>query len=65
MIASVQTEGISGYEFTGLMLAWAAEETAAGEAAQAGAGACGPVEAFGLDRFEAGCAECGIKRSVG
>jgi len=65
VIARVQTEGISGYEFTGLILAWAAEATAAGEAAQAGAGAFGPVEAFGLDRFEAGAAECGIKRSVG
>jgi short subunit dehydrogenase-like uncharacterized protein len=64
VLERVQTEGISGYEFTGLMLAWAAEATAAGEAAQAGAGSFGPVEAFGLDRFEAGCAECGIARSV-
>ena len=63
IIATVGTEGISGYEFTGLILAWAAEETAAGRAAQAGAGARGPVEAFGLDRLEAGCAECGIARS--
>ncbi len=65
VIERVQTDGVSGYEFTGLMLAWAAEATAAGHAAQAGAGALGPVEAFGLDRFEAGCAECGIKRSAG
>jgi short subunit dehydrogenase-like uncharacterized protein len=63
VIERVQTEGVSGYTFTGLMLAWAAEATAGGEAGQAGAGAVGPVEAFGLDRFEAGCAECGIKRS--
>ena len=48
IIATVGTEGISGYEFTGLILAWAAEATA-GRAAQAGAGARGPVEAFGLD----------------
>ena len=64
ILKRVQTEGISGYEFTGLMLAWAAQATAAGQAAQAGAGALGPVEAFGLDRFEAGVAECGIKRAV-
>ena len=49
----------------GRFLAWAAEATARGEAAEAGAGARGPVEAFGLDRLEAGCAESGIKRSVG
>ncbi len=63
VVSRVQTGGISGYEFTGLMLAWAAEETAAGRAAESGAGALGPVEAFGLERFEAGCAECGIERS--
>ncbi len=65
VIATVGTEGISGYEFTGLFLAWAAEATSKGEAAQAGAGARGPVEAFGLDRLESGCAESGIKRSDG
>ena len=65
VIATVGTDGISGYEFTGLFLAWAAEATSKGEAAQAGAGALGPVEAFGLDRLEAGCEECGIKRSDG
>ena len=65
VVTTVGTAGISGYEFTGLILAWAAEATARGEAAQAGAGALGPVEAFGLDRLESGCAECGIKRSDG
>jgi short subunit dehydrogenase-like uncharacterized protein len=65
VIATVGTAGTSGYEFTGLFLAWAAEATAKGEASQAGAGARGPVEAFGLDRLEAGCAECGIKRADG
>ena len=63
VVATVGTNGVSGYEFTGSVLAWAAEETAAGRAAQAGAGARGPVEAFGLDRLEAGCAECGIART--
>jgi len=65
VIATVGTGGISGYEFTGLFLAWAAEATSKGEAAEAGAGARGPVEAFGLRGLEAGCAECGIKRSDG
>jgi hypothetical protein len=65
VIASVGTGGISGYEFTGLFLAWAAEATAKGEATQAGAGALGPVEAFGLDGLTAGCEECRIKRSEG
>lgn len=65
VLSRVQIEGINGYEFSGLMLAWAAEATAAGKAAQAGAGARGPVEAFGLDRLEAGVAECGISKSVG
>ena len=65
VVATVGTEGVSGYEFTGLFLAWAAEATAKGEAAQAGAGARGPVEAFGLDRLEAGCVEAGIRRSDG
>ncbi|MDX6587208.1 MAG: hypothetical protein QOI31_1681 [Solirubrobacterales bacterium] len=65
VIATAGADGISGYEFTGLFLAWAAEATANGEAGRAGAGARGPVEAFGLDRLEAGCADSGIKRSVG
>lgn len=64
VIATVNTRGVSGYEFTGLILAWAAEATSKGQAAGAGAGARGPVEAFGLERLEAGCAECGIKRSA-
>jgi short subunit dehydrogenase-like uncharacterized protein len=65
VLARVETRGINGYEFSGLVLAWAAEQTAAGKAAQAGPGARGPVEAFGLDRLEAGVAECGISRDSG
>jgi short subunit dehydrogenase-like uncharacterized protein len=65
VIATVGTGGVSGYEFTGLFLAWAAEATANGEAGQAGAGSRGPVEAFGLERLEAGVAESGISRSDG
>ncbi len=63
VLSRVETEGINSYEFSGRVLAWAAEATAAATAAQVGAGARGPVEAFGLARLEAGVAECGISRS--
>ena len=41
------------------MLAWAAERVASGDAT--GAGALGPVEAFGVDLLEAGVRECGLR----
>ena len=44
VISSVVLEGGDGYEFSGAMLAWAAERVLAGEAR--GTGALGPVEAF-------------------
>jgi short subunit dehydrogenase-like uncharacterized protein len=61
-LAGVRLEGINGYEFSGNVLAWAAERVAAGEGA--GTGALGPVEAFGLEPLEAGVAECGIARPI-
>ena len=54
----VHLKGVDGYTFTGRMLAWAAEQAAAGNLK--GAGALGPVEAFGLDTLVAGVAEAGI-----
>ena len=57
-LASVRLAGINGYEFSGNVLAWAAERVAAGDARESGA--LGPVEAFGIDQLEAGVAECGI-----
>jgi hypothetical protein len=57
-VARVQLEGINGYVFTGNALAWAAEQVAGGRAS--GAGALGPVEAFGVDALAAGVRECGI-----
>jgi hypothetical protein len=60
VLATVRTEGVNGYTFTGESLAWAAEQIAAGRSQ--GAGALGPVEAFGLEALEAGVAECGISR---
>jgi hypothetical protein len=60
-LATVRLSGINGYEFSGKILAWTAERLAAGKAE--GAGALGPVEAFGIDQLEAGVAECGISPS--
>ena len=59
-LASVELRGVSGYEFTGRILAWGASRALA-EGMRA-SGAIGPVEAFGLDVLEDGCAEAGIAR---
>ena len=59
-LAEVRVEGVNGYDFTGRILAWGAERAAA--SGLAGAGALGPVEAFGLDELERGTAEAGIER---
>jgi hypothetical protein len=60
-LASVTVTGVNGYDFTGRILAWGAARAA--DAGMRAAGALGPVEAFGLDELEAGCAEAGISRS--
>jgi hypothetical protein len=59
-LASVELRGPNGYDFTAGSLAWGAATARAG--GLNGAGALGPVEAFGLDELEAGCAEAGLKR---
>ncbi|HEY3189481.1 MAG TPA: saccharopine dehydrogenase NADP-binding domain-containing protein [Solirubrobacteraceae bacterium] len=59
-LATVHLEGANGYDFTGDMLAWASERMR--EGALRGAGALGPVEAFGLDPLREGAAEAGITR---
>ncbi len=59
-LASVEVRGANAYDFTGRMLAWGAATAAA--SGLRGAGALGPVEAFGLDELEAGCGEAGIER---
>ena len=56
----MRLEGPNGYDLTAAFLAWGAE-TAAGGGLQ-GTGALGPVDGFGLDALEAGCAEAGIAR---
>jgi short subunit dehydrogenase-like uncharacterized protein len=60
LLAEARVAGVDGYTFTGRMLAWGAMRAA--EGAIAGAGALGPVEAFGLDELERGCAEAGLTR---
>jgi short subunit dehydrogenase-like uncharacterized protein len=60
-LASVVLEGGDPYDFTAGFLAWAAQEAASGRGVS-GVGGLGPVEAFGLDRLEAGVAEAGLRR---
>ena len=62
-LSEVHLKGIDGYTFTGRMLAWAAERAAS--VGLKGAGALGPVDAFGLDELVKGCAEAGIAEEVG
>jgi short subunit dehydrogenase-like uncharacterized protein len=59
-LAQAVLEGPNGYDLTGRFLAWGAERAAAGELH--GTGALGPVDGFGLDALEAGCAEAGLRR---
>jgi short subunit dehydrogenase-like uncharacterized protein len=59
-LAQVRLEGRNGYDLTAGFLAWGAQTAAAG--GLQGAGALGPVDAFGLDELERGCAEAGIAR---
>ena len=59
-LSAVEVNGPNGYELTARMLAWGGAHAAA-HGLEA-SGALGPVEAFGLDAFEAGCAEAGLAR---
>jgi short subunit dehydrogenase-like uncharacterized protein len=60
-LAEVHLSGTDGYDFTASFLAWAAQRAAGGNRPHA-VGAVGPVEAFGLDALEQGCAAAGIRR---
>jgi len=60
MLTRVILEGPNGYTLTAAFLAWGASN--ARERGLAGSGALGPVDAFGLDELEAGCAEAGLSR---
>jgi short subunit dehydrogenase-like uncharacterized protein len=59
-LAEVHFAGIEGYEFTAAILAWCANQVAAGRLNASGA--LGPVEAFGFDELERGCCEAGVTR---
>jgi short subunit dehydrogenase-like uncharacterized protein len=59
-LADVRLEGTNFYDLTAHLLAWGAQ-TAAARGLQ-GVGALGPVDGFGLEALEAGCAEAGLAR---
>ncbi len=59
-LAAVKLSGVNPYEFTAAALAWGAQ--AAADGGLQGAGALGPVDAFGLEALVRGCAEAGIAR---
>ena len=60
-LAEVRLKGGNGYTFTGEILAWGA--VTAASRGLAATGAIGPVEAFGVEALEGGCAESGIQRA--
>ena len=59
-LAAVNLSGVNPYDFTAAVLAWGAQ--AAADGGLQGAGALGPVDAFGLEALVRGCAEAGIAR---
>ena len=56
-LATVNLVGADPYEFTGAFVAWAARRHVSG------AGALGPIEAYGLEALEAGAREAGLQRA--
>jgi hypothetical protein len=60
-VAEVHLSGADGYAFTAEFMAWAARAAAARRIN--GTGAIGPVEAFGLEELERGCAVAGLSRT--
>jgi short subunit dehydrogenase-like uncharacterized protein len=58
-LASVKLDGPNPYDLTGKVVGWAAEQAATG--AISGAGAMGPVEAFGLEELRAACETIGLR----
>jgi short subunit dehydrogenase-like uncharacterized protein len=59
-LAAVELSGSEPYALTAGIMAWAARRAAG--AGVEGAGALGPVQAFGLDALEEGCREAGLER---
>lgn len=62
-LSRVVLRGPDPYTFTADLLAWGAIE--ASEGRLRGTGALGPVEAFGLDELEHGCAQAGLTATEG
>jgi short subunit dehydrogenase-like uncharacterized protein len=56
-LAAVRLRGVNPYDFTAAILAWGAQ--AAAQGGLRGTGALGPVDGFGLEALERGCAEAG------
>ena len=61
-LSEVHVTGVDGYTFTGKILAWGAEQAAAG--GLRGVGALGPADGFGLDALVEGCRQAGIAEEV-
>jgi short subunit dehydrogenase-like uncharacterized protein len=57
-LSEVHLTGVNGYDFTAAILAWGADRAAT--RGLIGTGALGPVDAFGLNRLEAACANAGL-----
>jgi NAD(P)-dependent dehydrogenase (short-subunit alcohol dehydrogenase family) len=55
-VAAVNLVGTDGYDFTASFVTWAAQQDATG------AGALGPVRAYGLEALEEGVRQAGIER---
>ena len=62
-LAEVHLTGVDGYTFTGRVLAWGAQRAA--EGGLQGAGALGPVDAFGLVALTDGCRWAGLEEEGG
>ncbi|MDP4716077.1 MAG: hypothetical protein NWS04_09560, partial [Candidatus Nanopelagicales bacterium] len=56
-LATIRLEGPSPYDLTAELLAWGAAMAATRPVTP---GAHGPVDAFGLDALERGCADMGL-----
>lgn len=61
-LATAELRGVNGYTYTANMLAWGAQQAAAG--AMQASGALGPVAAFGLPALVEGNREAGLTLSV-
>jgi hypothetical protein len=60
LLSTAQVEGPSPYDLTAELLAWGAAMLVTGHAL--GPGVLGPVDAFGFDALERGCADLGLRR---